>query len=189
MIQPWRTSACRDTFWLIAAWLVIGIAIIGGLAVFFASPARAQDPSAATLAAIIAERDLRYGQRFEAQQRAVDAALVSVKEHNAAALVAAKEATAAALVAVKETSAAYIVQTNAHFAAINGLQAKLDKQAESFVSAKDLNVIADRLTRIEARGEGAGSTWVVIGAVVGPAVSIVALVVACFVAFRRRSPA
>jgi hypothetical protein len=159
--------------------------VIAGIILTIGAANAQGPPSLETLSAIITERDLRYGQRFEAQQRAVDAALASVEKHNAAALVAAKEATAAALVAVKETSAAYIVQTNAHFAAINGLQAKLDKQAESLASTKDVNTLAERLTRIEARGEGAGGTWVTIGAVLGPLLSIAALCVAAFVAFRR----
>jgi hypothetical protein len=116
----------------------------------------------------IGDLERQVDRRFADQKEIGQVALATQKEALQAALVAAKEAIAAALVSVKETAAAFSAQTQQHFAAINGLQAKLDKQAETFVSQKDQQLLIDRITRMESRTEGAGSTWVTIGATAGP---------------------
>lgn len=137
------------------------------------------------LLSIIAERDRLYSQRFDAQEKSTTVAFTAAQKAVDAALISTKESHAASLVAIKETAAAFGAQTKEHFAAINGLQAKLDKQAETFVNIKELRAVEDRMTRMEARGEGAGGTWVIIAAVLGPLLAAAALAVAAFVAFRR----
>src|ERR1700738_4168097 len=65
------------------------------------------------LAAIIAERDRQYAQRFEAQQKAVDAALAAQDKATAAAFAAAEKAVVAALAAQEKATTAAFNAANA----------------------------------------------------------------------------
>lgn len=138
---------------------------------------------------MMAERDRLYSQRFDAQEKSTIVAFTAAQKAVDAALISTKESHAASLIAIKEAAAAFGAQTKEHFAAINGLQAKLDKQAETFVNIKELRAVEDRMTRMEARGEGAGGTWLIIGAVLGPLLAAAALCLTAFVAFRRQARA
>lgn len=98
-----------------------------------------------------------------------------------AAFDASGSAISAALIAINQTVAAFQEATKEHFKTINGLQAKLDKQAETFATKDALFLLEKRLLEAEAQNRGAGSTWLKIGAVVGPLMALAALAIQIFV--------
>ena len=98
---------------------------------------------------IISERDRQYAQRFEAQQKAVDAALVAQDKATSAAFAAAKEAVAAALAAQERaTNAAFTAANSAVTKAemanekrldnVNEFRGQLKDQAAGFVTRAEL---------------------------------------------------
>lgn len=101
------------------------------------------------LSQVIAERDRQYAQRFEAQQKAVDAALVAQDKATSAAFAAAKEAVAAALAAQERaTNAAFTAANSAvtkaetanekRLDSVNEFRAQLKDQAGNFVTRTEL---------------------------------------------------
>jgi len=101
------------------------------------------------LSQVIAERDRQYAQRFEAQQKAVDAALVAQDKATSAAFAAAKEAVAAALAAQERaTNAAFTAANSAvtkaevanekRLDSVNEFRAQLKDQAGNFVTRMEL---------------------------------------------------
>jgi hypothetical protein len=127
------------------------------------------------LRVLMDERDVRYGQRFEAQQKALDAALASQKEATANALAAADRAVTKAEDA-----------SNKRFDSVNEFRQTLTDQANSFVS-KDaykamedkVSALTSRLDNIRSSAEGAGKLWAMIVGVV-----FLVLAVAAFAANR-----
>jgi len=133
------------------------------------------------LAALIAERDRQYAQRFEAQQKAVDAALTAQDKATAAAFSAAEKAVAAALAAQeKATSAAFSAASEAVKTAQQANEKRLDSVNEFRKQLKDqtatlatrtevavqFKALADKLeeqgklvTEMRARSEGAATLW------------------------------
>lgn len=154
---------------------------------------------------IISERDRQYAQRFEAQQKAVDAALAAQDKATAAAFSAAEKAVAAALAAQeKATNAAFAAANSAvqkaEFAnekrldSVNEFRAQLKDQASTLATRSEVNVqfraltekidgAVVEITSIRARSEGALNLWVIIAGVVG---LVVGVGMAAFSIFRRR---
>ncbi len=98
--------------------------------------------SHAHLAALIAEVDRRNDQRFQAQEKAVQTAMTAYEKATNAALASSDKASTLAAQATKE-----------HFAAVNGLQARMDNQARELISRNEA------LSEIKAaRAEGAAAT-------------------------------
>ena len=133
------------------------------------------------IAAILAERDRQYAQRFEAQQKAVDAALASAEKAVAAALVAQDKATAAAFAAQgKATDAAFAAANEAvktaqqandkRLDSVNEFRGQLRDQAGTLATRAEvevqfksmgdkLNELSKGLTEMRARSEGAATLW------------------------------
>lgn len=170
------------------------------------TPLSPDSTSIREIAAIIAERDRQYAQRFEAQQKAVDAALASAEKAVAAALVAQDKATAAAFAAQgKATDAAFAAANEAvktaqqandkRLDSVNEFRGQLKDQAGTLATRTEVTVqfkaTADKLdeltkalTEIRARAEGAATLWTAAMAVVG--ILIGALTVSLLVYRRLR---
>lgn len=119
------------------------------------------------VAVLLAEVDLRYQQRFDAQQRALDAALLSAKEAVQAALLAAKEAVRKA-----EDS------TEKRLVLLNELRAGVATKEQMDALAERQAELKERLDRIEGHSGGMNAGWQIL---VG-AVAVVATVVTLFLA-------
>ena len=136
------------------------------------------------LAAIIAERDRQYAQRFEAQQQAVNSALAAQDKATAAAFAAAEKAVAAALAAQEKATAAAFSAANTAVSkaelanekrldSVNEFRAQLKDQAATLSTRAEVAVqlkavndkvddIAKQATEIRARSEGAANLWTLI---------------------------
>jgi hypothetical protein len=102
--------------------------------------------------ALLAQMDLRYQQRFDAQGQALEAALLSAKEAVQTALTAAEKAV------VKAETA-----TEKRFESVNEFRATLSDQAASFPSRVELRALADTVSILRdevtaLRSETRGST-------------------------------
>jgi hypothetical protein len=149
------------------------------------TPAVVSNPcDLACLTAIIAERDKQYTQRFDAQQKAVDAALAAQNKATDAAFSAAEKAVAAALAAQHEATSAAFAAANTAVAkaetanekrldSVNEFRAQLKDQASTLATRAEVNVqfhaMDDKVSTIEknvnaadARGMGANNLWILI---------------------------
>jgi hypothetical protein len=131
-------------------------------------PAVAQtDPLARSeinhLRELIQSNDKRYEQRFDAQEKAVGAALAAQKELSAQALANSKEAITKA-----------DVSTEKRFEAVNEFRSTLRDQQNTFMTRKEAEASMAELTRqvrdlqarvdkAEGQGSGAWNLWVLIG--------------------------
>jgi hypothetical protein len=111
------------------------------------------------------ERDRRYNERFDAQEKAVEAALASSEK------------------AVLKAETA----SERRFEGVNEFRATLSDQAATFITRKEvdaelgaqsekLNIQQSRLDRIEARSAGLNAGWILVvqaGTLVGVVVAIV----------------
>lgn len=123
------------------------------------------------------ERDVRYSQRFDAQQQALQAALQAAKEAVANALSAAKEAVDKAELSINE-----------RLKLTNELRGTVEDQRNTFATKETLNlidekvsVLENRLNEMRASTEGANNLW---GYIIG-AIGIV-LIIGNFVLNARR---
>lgn len=119
---------------------------------------------------LLLQMDLRYQQRFDAQQKALDAALLAAKEAVQTALLAAKEAVIKAEVA-----------TENRLTLLNELRSGVATKEQMEAMAERLADLKERLDRLEGRSGGASALW---GYIVGAA-GVVAAVVATIVAVTR----
>lgn len=138
------------------------------IAVLCAAPAHAQISDRDHLLAIMAERDRQYGQRFEAQEKAVQAAL------------------AAAALATSKADAA----SEKRFESVNEFRNTLKDQQTGLATRSEMEArfkfIEDKLNGFEARqsklqGSTEGQNWLW-GLIVGAA----GLMLAAIVAYRGR---
>lgn len=111
---------------------------------------------------ILAEKDLRYQQRFEAQTLAINAAMAAAEK------------------AVSKAEAA----NERRFDAVNEFRATLADQAGQFVTKVELNGLVERFTdlvarvdRSEGKSGGMDAAWGYLFGAAGIATAVVALVV------------
>jgi len=122
--------------------------------------------------ALLAEMDLRYQQRFDAQGQALTAALLAAEKAVQTALIAAEKAVAKAETANEK-----------RFESVNEFRKTLSDQTATFPSRVELDALADRLrdlaTRMdktEGKSTGLNASWgYLIGAValIGGIIAIV----------------
>lgn len=112
--------------------------------------------------ALMAEKDVRDQQRFDAQTTATQAALAAVKEATQAALTAAKEAV------VKAENA-----SEKRFEGVNEFRQTLSDQAATFISRSEFNALKERLDRGEGRSGGLNDGWKWLLAIAALAVPVV----------------
>jgi len=115
--------------------------------------------------ALLAQMDLRYQQRFDAQQKALDAALLAAKEAVQTALLAAKEAVIKAEVA-----------TENRLTLLNELRSGVATKEQLESAADRLADLKERLDKLEGRSTGASQLWAWLVAAVGAAVAVAAFV-------------
>jgi hypothetical protein len=138
----------------------------------------------ACLTAIIAERDKQYTQRFDAQQKAVDAALAAQNKATDAAFSAAEKAVAAALAAQHEATSAAFAAANTAVAkaetanekrldSVNEFRGQLKDQAAMLATRAEvvvqfkameekINGVQQSMTASDSRGQGANNLWILI---------------------------
>lgn len=122
--------------------------------------------------ALLAEMDLRYQQRFDAQGQALTAALLAAEKAVQTALIAAEKAVAKAETANEK-----------RFESVNEFRKTLSDQTASFPSRVELQALADRVSdlatrmdKTEGRSTGIGASWgYLVGAVllVGTVITVV----------------
>jgi len=161
----------------------------------------------AEIKTMLDERNIRYDQRFEAQQEALAAALLAQKEAVLTAMTAAEKAVAKAEMA-----------TDKRFEAVNEFRAQLADQAATLMSrieyssahtniiqqidslnvrvsaavtkveadsihkaqGERLNDLASRLDRIEGASTGLNKSWGVTAAVIGFGLTIIGILIIVF---------
>jgi hypothetical protein len=130
---------------------------------------------------ILAEMDLRYQQRFDAQGQALTAALLAQEKAVQTAMVAAEKAVTKAETANEK-----------RFESVNEFRKTLSDQTASFPSRVELQALADRVTdlatrmdKTEGRSTGLNAGWIYLlgglaafGAIIGLVGTIVSLYVA-----------
>jgi hypothetical protein len=115
---------------------------------------------------LIDERDLRYQQRYDASQKALDAALLSADRAVQAALQAAKEAVTKA-----ELSA------DKRFELLNELRTGVATSAQIDAVEKVINVLTSRVDKAEASLTGGNDKMRGIYAALGASVALISIVV------------
>lgn len=117
--------------------------------------------------ALMEANDLRYSQRFDAQQKALQDALVGAKENVAAALAAAKEAVVKAEMAADK-----------RFESVNEFRQTLSDQATTFMPRMESNARLDAMSEkiallqsskdnIAGHGAGVSGVWAMVFGAVG----------------------
>ncbi len=124
--------------------------------------------------ALLAEMDLRYQQRFDAQGQALTAALLAAEKAVQTALIAAEKAV------TKAESA-----NEKRFESVNEFRQTLSDQTASFPSRVELSALADRvsemgarLDKAEGRGRGVSASVATMLAVGGLLLALLGVVVA-----------
>lgn len=107
------------------------------------------------LMALLAEADLRYQQRFDAQTKAVEAALL-----------AAKEAVIKAELAMEK-----------RFDGVNEFRETLSDQAAQFVTLAQFTELKERVDRSEGKSSGLNAGWGYLAGAVGAVAAVIAVVV------------
>jgi len=147
-------------------------------------------PSSATITleqlyTLINERDRQYQQRFEGQEKAVNAALIAAKEAVNAALASSKEAVTKAETANEKRLDA----VNEFRAQLKDQQLTLMPRTEADIRLKTLEAEVARLNTviigIISKGEGASWLWGLIVAGIG----MVGAILGAVVGFRAMLPA
>lgn len=122
---------------------------------------------------LINERDRQYQQRFEAQEKAVNAALIAAKEAVNAALAAAKEAVNKAETANEKR----LDNQNEFRGQLKDQAATLLPRAEADIRFKaiegEMSRISDAVLSGTKQMEGAQWLWGLIGALVGGIITII----------------
>jgi hypothetical protein len=118
-----------------------------------------------TLRALMDERDRRYTERYEAQERALAAALLSAKEAVAAALAAAKEAVLKAELSV-----------DSRLELLNELRTGVATVEQLNALEKVVDDLAKRIDRSEGRGAGVSAMWGWIAGAVGTVTALITLI-------------
>lgn len=155
-----------------------------------------QDQRTTDLAAanqrLMAEMDLRYQQRYDAQIKALDAALLAAEKAVQSALTAAQQAVAKAETAAEK-----------RFESVNEFRAQLSDQANTFVPRAEyearmvtvadkisemggfINTLAARIDLREGRSGGQDAARGNMVTIVGLALTAVTVLVGIYLAFRK----
>lgn len=136
---------------------------------------------------IIASNDKRYEQRFEASQKALDAALTAQKEATVAAFAAQEKAINAALASAERAVLKAELATEKRFEGVNEFRAALDQQQRTLIPRSEVDVLIRgleekiaQLTKqadaIAAERKGGQATWAYIAGGVGVLIALATLV-------------
>lgn len=118
---------------------------------------------------VLAERDLRYQQRFDAQSKALEAALLAAEKAVQTALIAAEKAVTKAEIA-----------TEKRLEGMNEFRGALADQAKDLVTRVELDAVVERMRELaarvdktEGRSTGLSAGW---GYLIAAAAVIIAIV-------------
>jgi small-conductance mechanosensitive channel len=132
----------------------------------------------AHFAALMAEADLRYQQRYDSQTKAWDAAFLAASHAVETALTAAEKAVTKAETAAEK-----------RFESVNEFRDTLSDQASQFLTRTEaessmsnlrerVQELTDRINRSEGRGAGLNASYVYVIAAIGAVGTIVAVYLA-----------
>ena len=93
--------------------------------------------------ALMAANDKRYEQRFEASQKALDAALTAQKEATQTAFTAQKEGISAALAAADRAVTKAELATEKRFESVNEFRGTLDNQQRTLIPRSEVEVLIE----------------------------------------------
>lgn len=145
---------------------------------------------------LLAAADLRYQQRFDAQERALQAALLAQEKAVAAALLAQQTAVAAAQSAADRATTKAENAAERRFESVNEFRAQLTDQAATFMprveaearmvtltekiddQRKTIDALREMAVAVGGRSAGLNSGWSYLIAAVGAVGVIVAIFVA-----------
>jgi hypothetical protein len=113
--------------------------------------------------ALLAEADLRYQQRFDAQNTALDAARVAAKEGVTTALIAAEKAVTKAEVA-----------TENRLTLLNELRSGVATKEQMDALAERVSDAKERLDKLEGRATGFSASWAILVAATLVAIGVYA---------------
>jgi len=137
--------------------------------------------------ALLHEKDLRDQQRFEAQSKAVDTAMLAQTTAMQAALQAAEKAVDRAMTAAEKAVTKAEAATEKRFEGVNEFRQALSDQTATFPSRVELQALAERLNDLQTRMEraegakgGVSSSVAMMFAAVGVILTIVGVAVAIF---------
>ena len=140
---------------------------------------------------VIASNDKRYEQRFEASQKALDAALTAQKEATVAAFAAQEKAINAALASAERAVLKAELATEKRFESVNEFRGTLDNQQRTLIPRSEVDVMvrgldekiaqltkqADALT---AERRGGQAMWAFVIGALGLVLTIGSLVALTF---------
>jgi hypothetical protein len=121
--------------------------------------------------ALLAEMDLRYQQRFDAQNTALDAARLAAKEGVTTALTAAEKAVTKAEIA-----------TENRLTLLNELRAGVATREQLDAIALRVEDLKARVDRFEGKSSGASLSWAMMLGAGGLILTLISVVVAVIVA-------
>lgn len=137
---------------------------------------------------LINERDRQYQQRFESQEKAVNAALIAAKEAVNAALSAAQTAVNKAEIANEKR----LDNQNEFRGQLKDQAASLMPRAEADIRFKsiesEINRISDLVISGTGRFEGAQWLWGILGALFGGIIAIISIGLSLRNSFPRKTP-
>lgn len=146
--------------------------------------------------ALMAANDKRYEQRFEASQKALDAALTAQKEATQAAFAAQKEGISAALAAADRAVQKAEAASEKRFEGVNEFRATLSDQQRTLIPRAEVDVLVrglnEKIAQLTKQADAIANERVGIKGGWGYAVGVVGLVlaalgiVAAFAAFLLR---
>jgi hypothetical protein len=130
-----------------------------------AGPGWTLDTLMVHIAALLTEADLRYQQRYDAQQKALEAALLAAKEAVQAALAAAKEAVLKAEISADK-----------RLELLNELRVGVATTEQLDALEKLVADLSKRLDRSEGRSTGLTAGWGFLLAAIGATATVIAVV-------------
>lgn len=136
---------------------------------------------------LIAANDKRYEQRYEASQKALDAALTAQKEATQAAFAAQKEGISAALAAADRAVQKAEASAEKRFESVNEFRSTLADQQRNLIPRSEVGVMISALTekinalekvidKMEAERMGIKGGWGYAVGVVGLVMALAALI-------------
>jgi hypothetical protein len=131
---------------------------------------------------VLAERELRYEQRFQASQVALQAALTADRALVQAALAAQEKSTQAAMVAAKEAVGKTERDAEKRFELLNELRAGVATSQQFDALEKMLNELRTEVVGMRQRGVGVSASWAMMLGLGGLILTIIGVAVAIVVA-------
>ena len=132
--------------------------------------------------ALLAEKDLRDQQRYDAQTKAVETAMAAQQTAMRAALDAADKFNAMILSAQKEAVTKAEIAADKRFDLLNELRMGVATHEQMEALEKVVTVMRDEVTGMRQRSAGVSASWAMMMGLGGLIITVVGVAVAIFVA-------